>query len=79
VTDKNGVTIKGAFSIPAKDKTAAFIPAEPWAAGNYTLLVASKLEDLSGNNLNRPFERDLLKTKQPSTQTHYSKNFVIEK
>jgi hypothetical protein len=79
VTDKNGATIKGSFSIPVKDKTVSFTPAEPWAAGNYILVIASRLEDLSGNNLNRPFERDLLKTKQPSTQTHYNKNFLIEK
>lgn len=79
VTDKNGISVKGLFSIPVNDKTASFTPAEPWAAGNYTLRIASKLEDLSGNNLNRPFERDILKTKQPSTQTHYNKNFVIEK
>jgi hypothetical protein len=79
VTDKNGATVKGAFSHPVKDRMASFTPDEPWMSGNYTLRIASKLEDLSGNNLNRPFERDLLKTKQPSTQTHYNKNFVIEK
>ncbi|MES2374369.1 MAG: Ig-like domain-containing protein [Bacteroidota bacterium] len=79
VTDKNGVAVKGSFSIPVNDNTASFTPAEPWNTGNYSVRIASKLEDLSGNNLNRPFERDLLKTKQPSTQTHYNKNFVIEK
>ncbi len=79
VTDKNGATIKGVFGIPVKDKTVSFTPAEPWAAGSYALRIASKLDDLAGNNLNRPFERDLTNSKQPSTQTHYSKNFVIEK
>jgi hypothetical protein len=79
VTDKNGVTIKGAFTGSHKDNTVSFTPAESWVAGNYTLQIASRLEDLSGNNLNRPFERDLLKTKQLSTQTHYNKNFLIEK
>lgn len=79
VINKNGLSVKGSFNIPANDKTASFSPAEPWVAGNYSVRIASKLEDLSGNNLNRPFERDLLKSKQPSTQTHYNKNFVIEK
>ncbi|MDB5211027.1 MAG: hypothetical protein JWQ30_1854 [Sediminibacterium sp.] len=79
ITNKNGATVNGKFTVHNKDKVISFTPAEPWVAGDHTLVIASRLEDLAGNNLNRPFDRDVTKTKQPSTQTHYSKNFLIEK
>jgi len=79
VAGKDGNTIKGKFETDQKDKICSFTPAETWVAGNYALLIESKLEDLAGNNLNRPFDRDITKTKQPSTQTSYRKNFSIEK
>lgn len=79
VADKNGTTIPGSFDTPGKDRNIRFTPAQAWVAGKYTVFIASRLEDLAGNNLNRPFERDITATKQPSTQTQYSKNFLIEK
>jgi hypothetical protein len=79
VTGKNGVAIKGKFESADKDRACHFIPDEIWAAGTYTLRIASKLEDLAGNNVNRPFDRDISKTKEPSTQEYYSRSFNIEK
>ncbi|MEO8171799.1 MAG: hypothetical protein ABI581_01905 [Sediminibacterium sp.] len=79
VTNKNGLTVQGLFETTGKDKNITFTPSEAWPAGNYKVMIASRLEDLSGNNLNRPFERDITKTKEPSTQTHYSKDFIVEK
>jgi len=78
IKDKIGAVIKGHAEVDEKDKTWFFFPDKPWDEGMYTLLIASKLEDLAGNNLNRPFERDITKTKQPSTKEQYSKSFKIE-
>ena len=36
----------------------------PWKTGRYRLAVGSVLEDLAGNNLQRPFEVDL--TQKPN-------------
>ena len=79
VTDQKGIPIKGKWDVTDKDRSISFIPAEPWTAGIFTLKIASKLEDLAGNNLNRPFDRDMLKTKEPSTQEYYFRSFNIEK
>jgi hypothetical protein len=78
VTGKNGIAIKGKFELADKDRVCRFIPDEIWAVGTYTLTIASKLEDLAGNNVNRPFDRDVSKTKEPSTQEYHSINFVLK-
>ena len=79
IITKEGIRIKGKFETGENDRSCRFIPAEEWAAGNYVLMIASRLEDLAGNNLNRPFDRDITKTQKPSTQDQYRKYFSIEK
>jgi hypothetical protein len=79
ISTREGILIKGKFEWDKNDRFCRFIPATEWVAGNYILVIASKLEDLAGNNLNRPFDRDLTKTKTPSTQDQYKKYFSIEK
>ncbi len=76
VTDKN-IPVKGKWVIDKDDRHCAFIPTETWSAGNYILVIASRLEDLAGNNLNRPFDRDITKTKTPPVTATYRRNFVI--
>jgi hypothetical protein len=77
VTDKSGNQVKGNFSTDNNDMRCHFIPNEAWMAGNYQLVVESRLEDLAGNNLNRSFDRDVTKTKAPSTQSVYKRNFQV--
>jgi len=79
LTAKNGVIIKGKFESADRDRACRFIPDGTWIAGTYTLKITSKLEDLCGNNVNRPFDRDITKTKEPSTQEYYFRSFNIEK
>ena len=79
ITTNEDIPIKGKFDPGANDRSCSFTPAEVWIAGKYMLTIASKLEDLSGNNLNRPFDRDIKKTKKPSTQDQYKRYFSIEK
>ena len=38
-----------------------FLPNKRWRSGYYTLEIESRLEDLAGNNLERLFDKDLLK------------------
>lgn len=70
--------ILGTFFIEKGDETYFFYPSKAWAPGRYTLRIASTLEDLAGNNLNRPFDRDLAveQEKQPE-QAYFYLNFDI--
>ncbi len=79
ISTQDGVLINGKFEVGKNDQSLRFTPTATWMAGNYVLTIASKLEDLAGNNLNRPFDRDLTKTKKPSTEAQYKKYFSIEK
>lgn len=79
ITTKEGNPIKGKFEWDGLDRSCRFIPDQEWTKGNFVLNIDAKLEDLAGNNLNKPFDRDMTKTKQPSTQTQYQKYFSIEK
>ena len=47
-------------------------PSKPWAAGNYTIALNPRLEDLAGNNLERPFEVDL-----NSEQTDFTRKLKL--
>lgn len=51
-----GADVKGDVRIERNETRWEFRPAEPWAAGNYTLLVLTLLEDPSGNRIGRAFE-----------------------
>jgi len=41
-----------------------FTPDRPWHAGKYKLVIDTRLEDLAGNSIARPFEVDLFDTIQ---------------
>ncbi len=77
IKDASGKTVAGNFVPDRQDKSCIFTPGHSWIAGKYSLVIRSRLEDLAGNNLNRPFDRDVTKTKQPSTQASYSIDFLI--
>ncbi len=59
VFDASGARVHGATSIDANETRWRLTPRDPWKAGDYTLRVATILEDLAGNSLLRPFEVDV--------------------
>ncbi len=61
IQDSNGVDIDGEYYIFKNEKIINFKPNTPFEKGDYTLIIASRLEDLAGNNLNRLFDNDLNK------------------
>lgn len=77
ISDPKGTPVKGNFEITRKDDRCRFFPEKPLRPGTYTLRVETKLEDLAGNNINRPFDRDINHSKQPSTNTGYTRYFKI--
>ncbi len=76
INDSDGKSVKGTFEID-NDKSCRFIPTSGWVAGGYSLVIESRLEDLAGNNLNRPFDRDITQTKQSSSKDAYKLKFTL--
>jgi hypothetical protein len=59
VTTPAGERIAGSIEIDEQETRWRFRPTEAWTAGEYLLDVATLLEDLAGNSLERPFEVDV--------------------
>ncbi|MCP1385481.1 hypothetical protein [Runella salmonicolor] len=79
IIDARGKIINGVIQISNKEHLVDFIPASPWLAGAYKVLVESRLEDLAGNNLNRLFDRDITDRRtKPSQQTVFELNYRID-
>ncbi len=59
VVDASGKDVSGTIIIDDEERKYRFKPDKPWASGKYRLKIEDRLEDLAGNNLSRPFDRDL--------------------
>jgi hypothetical protein len=69
VTDVQGRKIAGTISIAARETAWHFTPADAWPAGRYRLVVDTRLEDLAGNSIARPFEVDVFHPVQREVKT----------
>ncbi len=77
ILDETGKAVQGAFAPTNHETGISFQPAKPWLPGHYKLQVATFLEDLAGNNLNRPFDRDI--TRQQKREDRFAeRGFEIE-
>jgi hypothetical protein len=76
VLTNDGKPVKGKVTLVDKDKTWMFTPDTEWSLGAYKLRVASRLEDLAGNNLNKVFDRDIYKQKK-NDNAYYERKFDI--
>lgn len=52
--------VSGTVSLGPGETQWRFQPAQPWKAGEYSLIVDMALEDLAGNRIGRPFDVDTL-------------------
>lgn len=52
--------IHGEVILENQESRWSFYPELPWKAGHYSIRVDTDLEDLAGNNLNRPFDREIV-------------------
>jgi hypothetical protein len=69
--------IGGQAATGPEEKSWLFTPNEPWAEGTYLIEVEGRLEDLAGNNLNRPFDRDITTTSEQGN-SEVSLTFLIK-
>ena len=65
VTDQDGRLVPGKTSLTDGEREWIFTPEKPWPAGPYRIVVQTAIEDLSGNNIGKPFEVDLFEGVQP--------------
>ena len=61
-------SLAGFISIAQQETHWLFTPERPWQAGRHRLLVDTRLEDVSGNSVGRPFEIDLLRPVERQTK-----------
>jgi len=59
VEDATGNRVVGAVEIGNWETRWTLTPAQPWAAGDYSLVALSIVEDLAGNKIGTPFEIDV--------------------
>jgi hypothetical protein len=60
VVNAKGQTVAGTSAIDQDETRWRFTPRQPWQTGHYRVSVSADLEDVAGNTVTRPFDRDLL-------------------
>lgn len=77
ITDEKGNEVSGVMEIRSEETILQFTPTQPWEMGSYTILIESRLEDLAGNNLQRLFDRDILKDSSKDNLKNYKRTFDV--
>jgi len=71
-------TVLGKWSVDKEERMVHFLPYRLWREGSYQLQIETRLEDLAGNNLNRPFDKDLKSGEKPNVfREIFEKGFDI--
>jgi hypothetical protein len=78
VLDEKGDRVTGTVTVSDKEKRIAFIPENRWQKGGYHLRIASHLEDFAGNNLVRPFDRDITRQVTNKEERFFERGFVVK-
>ena len=69
MTDAEGRSVSGTVMISGEETRWQFTPQRPWQAGRYHLVADTRLEDLAGNSIGRPFEVDVFRPVQREIKT----------
>ena len=68
--------LQGKITLEKNETRMAFSPDRPWLEGAYKVMVYSKLEDRSGNSVQKPFEVDV--TADSSVYQHHWEEIDFE-
>jgi hypothetical protein len=61
ITDEHGDKVPGTIDVTRQETCWRFTPAAAWKSAQYHLVADTRLEDLAGNSIARPFEVDELR------------------
>ena len=70
--------VSGNIEMMRNEMVLRFIPEGPWQKGKYSIDIESRLEDLAGNNLNRPFDRDVEINDQEKDKRVFAQEFTVQ-
>lgn len=74
----NGTSVVGTAFVTNGESQWKFVPDSVWQPGTYQLVAEGRLEDLCGNNLNRPFDRDVTKQKTTGEKAEFTREFIVD-
>ena len=77
ILDDSREKTEASVKISHHETVVSLTPNKPWKPGRYRLVVASYLEDLAGNNLDKLFDRDIRTTQGRDDQVLHEKQFTI--
>lgn len=77
VVDAKGEPVKGETTVGGGERVVTFVPASPWKAGGYRLVVDQRLEDMCGNRVDEPFEVDVTVPRPKRDPVHREKPFTV--
>ncbi|MEQ8787220.1 MAG: hypothetical protein RIC55_13020 [Pirellulaceae bacterium] len=77
VEDASGAVIAGDVQTSDGETCWRFTPRQPWSPGKHRLAVGVVLEDLAGNSIERPFERDIAAESSPTSSMIVYRDFEI--
>jgi len=77
IIDEKENRVAGDIKIHEKETGFEFIPSKAWQPGHYKLRVASYLEDLAGNNLQRLFDREISRQPEKKDGEFFVREFVL--
>lgn len=78
VIDPGGQLVDGKIAVSDHERRWSYTPQTAWPAGTYRLRIDTRLEDLAGNSIERPFEVDLFESVQRRVrQRAVERTFVI--
>jgi len=78
VEDESGNFVEGEVEVGNWETRWMFTPIRPWTSGVYSLIALSILEDLAGNRIGIPFERNTFGgVSEPETSERFTVRFEI--
>lgn len=72
IKDASGEAIQGKWQVSGAETQCTFEPRQSWKPGQYRLQIENRLEDLAGNNLTRPFDRDMTRGKSANADQPFT-------
>jgi len=72
IRNADGQLVDGTITLAQAESLWLFNPSIPWKRGTYSVQIDATLEDVAGNNLNGPLDRNLKISSQTEIKEGYT-------